>query len=110
MNKDPAIGAGEREMMMKSNRHWIFSLFGLASCVVLPELAFASVESSMQALQGELLGTIMPLLSVLGLLFAGLAYLTGSPNARSYLSAAIIGAVIGFGAQSIVALIQSIVH
>jgi type IV secretory pathway VirB2 component (pilin) len=73
-------------------------------------LAFASVESSMAALQDKLTGTILPLLSVLGLLFAGLAYLTGSPNARSYLGAAIIGAVIGFGAESIVSLIQSIVH
>jgi type IV secretory pathway VirB2 component (pilin) len=95
---------------MKSNRQWIFACLALTACVAVPELASASVESSMQALQSELLGTIMPLLSVLGLLFAGLAYLTGSPNARSYLTAAIIGAVIGFGAQSIVALIQSIVH
>lgn len=85
-------------------------LFGVLFFLVAPELAFASVESSMMALQQKLLGTILPLLSVLGLLFAGLAYLTGSPNARSYLGAAIIGAVIGFGAESIVSLIRSVVH
>lgn len=85
-------------------------LFGVLFFLVTPELAFASVESSMMALQQKLLGTILPLLSVLGLLFAGLAYLTGSPNARSYLGAAIIGAVIGFGAESIVSLIRSVVH
>jgi type IV secretory pathway VirB2 component (pilin) len=95
---------------MKLQRNGALLLLGVAAAIAVPELAFASVESSMMALQNELLGTIMPLLSVLGLLFAGLAYLTGSPNARSILSAAIIGAVIGFGAQSIVALIQSIVH
>lgn len=78
--------------------------------VCAPDVAVASVESSMQALQQKLLGTILPLLSVLGLLFAGLAYLTGSPNARSYLGAAIIGAVIGFGAESIVSLIRSVVQ
>lgn len=82
----------------------------LAVLLLSPELAFATVESSMVALQQKLLGTILPLLSVLGLLFAGFAYLTGSPNARSYLSAAIIGAVIGFGAESIVSLIRSLVH
>ena len=75
-------------------------LFGLILLVSLN--ADASVESSMVALQQKLLGTILPLLSVLGLLFAGLSYLTGSPNARSHLMAAIIGAVIGFGAESIV--------
>jgi len=87
---------------------WIW--LSVLAVLIGPELAFASVQSAMQALQDQLLGTFMPLLSVLGLLFAGVAYLTGSANARSYLWAAIIGAVVGFGAQSIVELIQSIVH
>jgi type IV secretory pathway VirB2 component (pilin) len=95
---------------MKINCNRVANRFAVAALLTMPELAFASVESSMAALQDKLTGTILPLLSVLGLLFAGLAYLTGSPNARSYLGAAIIGAVIGFGAESIVSLIQSIVH
>lgn len=95
---------------MKLHRRNIVMLLGVVTLLVVPELAFGSVESSMMALQNELLTTILPLLSVLGLLFAGLAYLTGSPNARSYLGAAIIGAVIGFGAESIVSLIRSVVH
>ena len=77
---------------------------------LMPMIAQASVESSMMDLQSKLLGTFLPIASVLGLLFAGLSYLTGSPNARAYLGYAILGAVIGFGAQSFVALIQSIVH
>jgi type IV secretory pathway VirB2 component (pilin) len=85
-------------------------LLAVLLCLIAPELAYASVESSMMALQQKLLGTILPLLSVLALLFAGLAYLTGSPNARSYLGAAIVGAVIAFGAESIVSLIRSVVH
>jgi type IV secretory pathway VirB2 component (pilin) len=83
---------------------------GVLGLLIIPDVAFSSVESSMMALQQKLLGTILPLLSVIGLLFAGLAYLTGSPNARSYLVAAIIGAVVGFGAESIVSLIRSVVH
>lgn len=94
---------------MKIN-YSVCALVGVLTCLLLPELAFASVESSMMALQQKLLGTILPLLSVLALLFAGLSYLTGSPNARSYLGAAIIGAVIAFGAESIVSLIRSVVH
>lgn len=78
--------------------------------LIIPKFCYASVESSMLALQQKLLGTILPLLSVLALLFSGLAYLTGSPNARSYLGAAITGAVLSFGAESIVTLIRSIVH
>lgn len=90
----------------------VFFLFALTLlCLALvPGIAQASVESSMMALQQKIVVTILPLLSVIALLFAGLAYLTGSPNARSYLIAAICGAALGFGADSIVALIRSIVH
>jgi hypothetical protein len=95
---------------MKINRGRVFILLGVVASLLVPEFAFATVQSSMEALQNELLTTILPLLSVLSLLGAGLAYLTGSPNSRSYLTAAIIGAVIGFGADSIVSLIRSIVH
>lgn len=91
-------------------KHSIFVLCGVFLCLALPDLALASVESSMMALQQKLLGTILPILSVLALLFAGLAYLMGSPNARTYLGAAIVGAVIAFGAESIVSLIRSVVH
>ena len=94
---------------MQLNRVTVLPIMAVAF-LVLPEVASASVESTMVALQQKLLGTILPLLSVLGLLFAGLSYLIGSPNARSHLSAAIIGAVIGFGAESIVSLIRSIVQ
>ena len=90
--------------------HIVTTLILVLVLLAMPESAHASVESTMVALQQKLLGTILPLLSVLGLLFAGLAYLSGSPNARSYLGASIVGAVIGFGAESIVGLIRSIVH
>ena len=82
----------------------------LMGLFLVPELAHATVESSMVTLQEKILGTFLPLLSVLALLFAGLSYLTGSPNARSYLGAAIVGAVVGFGAESFVNLIRAIVH
>ena len=77
---------------------------------LMPVVVFASVESSMMTLQSKLLGTFLPIVSVLGLIFAGLSYLVGSPNARSYLGYAIMGAVVGFGAESFVSLIKSIVH
>lgn len=94
-------------MKLKIDLQFVFLLM-CALC--LPILAHASVESSMAALQAKLLGTILPLVSVLGLVFAGLSYLAGSPNARAYLTYAIIGAMVGFGAESIVSFIRSIVN
>jgi type IV secretory pathway VirB2 component (pilin) len=73
-------------------------------------LGFCSVESSLMAVQTKLIGTILPLVAILGLVFAGLSFVAGSPNARSHLILAMIGAAIGFGAPSIVSWIQGLIH
>ena len=65
---------------------------------IAPMIAFASVESSLAAVQAKLVGTVLPLAAMCGLVFAGFSFVTGHPNARSYLVYAIVGAVVGFGA------------
>lgn len=86
-----------------------FAIF-LMLTIAMPLAAHASVESSLMAVQDRLVGTILPLAAVLGFVFAGFSYITGSPSARTHLVLAIIGAVVGFGASSIVNLIQSLIH
>jgi type IV secretory pathway VirB2 component (pilin) len=76
----------------------------------MPEFAFASVESSLAAVQARLVGTILPLAAVCGLVIAGFSFVLGHQNARQHLVLAIIGAIVGFGAESIVALIRSVIH
>lgn len=90
----------------KSTVNFVSILF----LVLMPSLGFSSVESSLAAVQGKLIGTILPLAAIIGLVFAGLSFVAGSPNARSHLMLAIIGACVGFGAPSIVSWIQSLVH
>ena len=75
-----------------------------------PELAFCSVESSLNAVQSKLIGTILPLLAILGLVIAAFSFVMGSPNARSHLFLAIIGAIVGFGAPSIVQFIRGLIN
>lgn len=77
---------------------------------LVPALCFASVESSLLAVQGKLVGTILPLVAILGFIAAGFSYLTGNPNAKAHLFLAIMGAAVGFGASSIVAMIRSLVN
>ncbi len=93
---------------MKINN--IFYLVTLMLIVAFPMMGFCSVESSLMAVQSKLIGTILPLAAIIGLVFAGLSFVAGSPNARSHLILAIIGAAIGFGAPSIVGWIQSLIH
>jgi hypothetical protein len=52
---------------------------------------------------------LLPILATLGLGFAGVSFLIGSANARSHLWLSIIGAIIGFGASSIMGFIRQIV-
>jgi type IV secretory pathway VirB2 component (pilin) len=82
----------------------------VALTVAVPAVAFGSVESSLIAVQTKLVGTILPLAAICGLVVAGFSFVAGHPNARAHLSLAIMGAIIGFGAESIVALIRSLIQ
>lgn len=76
------------------------------SFVLLSSPAFASVESSLQAVKTALLVSILPLCALMGLGWAAFCFFTGSPNAKQYLAYAILGCGILFGAQAIVDFIQ----
>jgi type IV secretory pathway VirB2 component (pilin) len=85
--------------------------FLLAAVVTLATpFAHASVESSLLGLKDVLLGSILPIFAVLGLGFAAFSFFTGNPNAKQHLIYAVTGAVILFGAQSIVDLISRLVR
>lgn len=88
----------------------LFQGLAIALTLAMPILAFASVESSLHAIQDKLVNTILPLCAILGLVAAGISFVMGNERARAHLMLAVIGAAIGFGAQSIVSFIQSLVH
>ena len=75
-----------------------------------PELAMASVESSLTAIQAKLINVVLPLLGVIGLCFAAMSFFTGNPGERGHLLLAMLGAAIGFGAPSIIAFIRSMIN
>ncbi len=84
--------------------------FTIFVVVALPALGFCSVESSLAAMQTKLITVILPLVGILGLIFAALSFFAGSQNARSHLILALIGAAVGFGAPSIIAFIRGMVN
>lgn len=87
-------------------------LFGfiLLAVVATATPCFASFESSLIGIKSKLTGVILPLLSVIGLGFAALSFVTGNPDAKKHVTYALVGAVVGFGAQAIVDFIASTVH
>ena len=82
----------------------------LISLAIGSTVALGSVEGSLQAIQTKLINVILPLVGILGLVFAALSFFTGNANARSHLFLAIMGAVVGFGAPSIIAFIRGLVN
>jgi hypothetical protein len=80
------------------------------SVLLIPAVGYCDVIGTLQGIQSKLVNQILPLCAVLGLVFAAFSFFTGNPGARSHLWLAIIGMVIGFGAESIMRLVQSLVH
>ena len=94
-----------------SNRGTVLSLLVIAMAVIfVPDLAHASLESSLTGIQMKLTGVILPVLSVIGIGLAAVSFFTGNPQAKQHIFYAVIGAILGFGAQSIVDFIAQTVH
>ena len=93
-------------MQIKNLYRYCFAFF----LALLPTVASASVQSSLENVQNMLVGRIGPVAAILGFVFAGFSYITGNPNARAHLVLAVIGACVLFGASSIVSFIQSMVN
>ena len=92
------------------NKKAILAVSALIAVLMMVDPALASVESSLSAIQSTLITTILPLVAIVGLVIAGLSFSMGNPNARQHLFLTIVGAVVGFGAQSIVEFIQGLIH
>ncbi len=78
--------------------------------IFVPDLAHAGLETSLMGIKSKLTGVILPLLSVIGIAIAGTSFFTGNPNAKQHIAYAIIGCIIGFGAQGIVDFIAQTVR
>jgi len=99
-----------RENLM--NKKQIVLTFAVMAAVglLMPDLAHAGLESSLTGIKTKLTGVILPLLSVIGIAIAGTSFFTGNPNAKQHIAYAIIGCIIGFGAQGIVDFIAQTVR
>lgn len=84
--------------------------FALGVSLLSPEISHAGLETSLMSIKSKLTGVILPLLSVIGIAIAGISFFTGNPQAKQHIAYAIIGCMIGFGAQGIVDFISQTVR
>jgi type IV secretory pathway VirB2 component (pilin) len=95
---------------MKKNQMILVVAIVAATGVLMPDFAYAGLESSLMGIKSKLTGVILPLLSVIGIAIAGISFFTGNPNAKQHIFYSIIGCMIGFGAQGIVDFIAQTVR
>ena len=95
---------------MNRNQVLLTSALLVTVALIMPELAHAGLESSLMGIKSKLTGVILPLLSVIGIAIAGISFFTGNPNAKQHIAYAILGCIIGFGAQGIVDFIAQTVR
>lgn len=94
------------------NKKQIVLTFAVVAAIgiIFPDSAHAGLETSLMGIKSKLTGVILPLLSVIGIAIAGISFFTGNPNAKQHIAYAIIGCIIGFGAQGIVDFIAQTVR
>lgn len=81
-----------------------------AAVLIVPELGLASVESSLLGIQTKLTRVILPTLSIIGIAWAAFSLMSGNEKAKTHMWYAILGSIIGFGAQAIVDFISQTVR
>ena len=95
---------------MKNHNFLIIAVLMVVSMMLVPDLAHASLESSLIGIKSKLTGVILPLLSVIGIAIAAISFFTGNPNAKQHIIYAVLGCMFGFGAQAIVDFIAQTVR
>ena len=95
---------------MKTKSFYTLLTITLISLVILPQLGFADVEGTLGNIRDTLINRIMPLIGALGLCFAGFSFISGNASAKNHLYMAIVGAIVAFGAPSIIEFAKGMVN
>ncbi len=95
---------------MKHRHTFLVLYFFILAGLLIPDLAFADLVSSLNGVKVKLTGVILPLLSVIGIAVGAISFFTGNPNAKTHIFYAVLGCIFGFGAQAIVDFIAQTVR
>jgi type IV secretory pathway VirB2 component (pilin) len=68
--------------------------------------ANASIETAMYQFRSQLSGVFLPALALVGITFAGISLAMGHQNAKNHITMAVLGSIIGFGADSIIEFVR----
>lgn len=99
---------------MKKRMLMLGMLFIVLTGVLAPQFAYAdfgdgsAFESRMESLQNKFINVVLPLMSILGLVYAGILAASGNETAKAKISVIIIGCIMGFLAPHIIGWLKAI--
>jgi len=100
------------------NKNILFGMFvflGIGFLVLYPDIAFAipgsasGLESKMANLQSKLIGSILPLMSAIGLIWAAILGVQGNPESKEKIKLIVFCSIVGFLAPMIINWVRSVV-
>ncbi len=95
---------------MNQKKQIVFSMLLVALAFLVPELAQASIESSLLGVQTKLTRVILPSLSICAIAWAAFSMMSGNDKSKTHMWYAIVATIIGFGAEAIVNFISQTVR
>lgn len=93
--------------MSRSSMYGITCIVAISTLLYfLPDTALAqfsgNFESKVGNLQSRLINTLLPLMSIFGMIYAGILAATGNESAKGKILLCVIGSIIGFLAPQII--------
>jgi type IV secretory pathway VirB2 component (pilin) len=95
---------------VNQKRPWLRSLVAAGTGLLYSASAYCSVESSLTAVQSKFINVILPMVGVLGIVWATFSLVMGHADAKKHVIWAAIGVGIGFGAPSIIDMIRGMIQ
>ncbi len=68
--------------------------------------SFASLEGAMSSMRTQMSTVFLPALSLVGIVLAAISLAMGHQNAKNHITMAVIGAIVGFGADNIIDFVR----
>lgn len=104
----------EHKFLNLANLSALGLILGIVAIYLVPELAFADpytkdgFVNTTKNLQDSFINTILPLMSILGLAWAGILAATGNEGARGKIMIILFGSLMGFFAPYIIGFIKGL--
>jgi len=104
------VFSGNKMQMLLIIAFGLFVLLALTDPALAGPIGKSGFEGKMSLLQDKFIGVILPLMSIFGLVTAGILAAIGNESAKGKIVFCVVGSAVGFLAPYIIGWIQALVN